>query len=88
MNVERGASVITYDVLLGAYIVAVKMLNIHDRIFDPSDPALGRGSFGSIVPLNDELEDFVAKRIKFREKLQLMKKGTHGREWSVDARFS
>lgn len=34
MNVERGASVVTYKVLLGAFIVNVKMLNIDEHIFE------------------------------------------------------
>lgn len=33
MNVERGASLITYNVLLGSFIVAVRMLNIDQHIF-------------------------------------------------------
>ena len=32
MNVERGASLITYNVLLGPFIVAVRMLNIDEHI--------------------------------------------------------
>jgi serine/threonine protein kinase len=87
-SVERGASLITYDVLLGPYIVGVKMLNIDDHIFQESGQSLGKGSFGSIVPLRDELGELVAKRIKFREKLQLMSKNNNGQEWSVFARFS
>lgn len=34
------------------------------------------------------MEEFVAKRIKFQEKLQLMSQRHHGEDWSVHARFS
>lgn len=34
MNVERGAALITYNVLLGAFVVAIRMLNIDEHTFD------------------------------------------------------
>lgn len=88
MSVERGAALVTYNVLLGTYIVNVKMLNIDDSIFNDNGKSLGRGSFGSVVPLHDDVGEFVAKRIQFREKLQLMSQRYHGQEWSISARFS
>ena len=52
MAVERGASVITYHVLLGPYVVNIKMLNLSDRVFDKKE-SISQGSFGSIIPLTD-----------------------------------
>lgn len=53
MNVERGATVVTYDVLLGPYIVTITLLNLSDHVFDIKE-SIYHGSFGSIIPLADE----------------------------------
>ena len=63
------------------------MLNLSGRIFNAKE-SVSCGSFGSIVPLADDQEEFVAKRVKFRKRWQLMQKSVHGRDWCVDARFS
>lgn len=55
-NAERGASIIDYAVLLGPYIVVVRMLNINERTFDQFGSYLGKGSFGSVLSLRDERE--------------------------------
>lgn len=55
-NAERGASIIDYAVLLGPYIVVVRMLNVNERTFDQFGSYLGKGSFGSVLSLRDERE--------------------------------
>ena len=54
-NVEHGAAVVTYDVLLGPYIVTITLLNLSDHVFDISE-SICHGSFGNIIPLADEKE--------------------------------
>lgn len=53
MAVERGASVIIYDVLLGPYIVTISMLNLAERVYNNKE-SLYRGSFGDIIQLSDK----------------------------------
>ncbi len=55
-NAERGASIIDYAVLLGPYIVVVRMLNVNERTFGQFGSYLGKGSFGSVLSLRDERE--------------------------------
>lgn len=69
---KNAAAVITYHVLLGPYVVTVKMLNMNSRIFDRLTPSMGAGAFGLIVPLSDENESFVAKRIGFTKSIRIM----------------
>jgi hypothetical protein len=78
VNVERDAAVITYHVLVGPYMVTVKVLNTDEDLNNNSEiTTLGKGSFGSIIAQNDGNEQFVAKRIKFQTKLQLVSTPAH-----------
>jgi dUTPase len=50
VNVERGAAVLTYHVLVGPFVVIVKVLNIDEDLNNSSEiTTLGKGGFGSII---------------------------------------
>jgi hypothetical protein len=75
-------------VLVGPFVVNVKVLNIDEDLNNTSDIlTLGKGGFGSIIAQNDGNEQFVAKRIKFHRKLQLMEIPIHKIDWVLTATY-
>jgi hypothetical protein len=72
VNVEHGATVLTYHVYIGPFMLIMKVLNIDEDINNSFDvTTLGKGCFGSIIAQNEGNKQFVAKRIKFQRKPQL-----------------
>jgi hypothetical protein len=70
-------------------MVIVKMLNIDNGInINSGGTVLGKGEFGSILEQYDGNDHFVAKRIKFQRKLQMMKKPIDRMNWVLTATFS
>jgi hypothetical protein len=88
-SVERGAAIITYHVIVGPFIIIVKMLNIEDEINNSSASIiLGKGGSGSIVARCDGKEQFVAKRMEFKKKLHLIKATKDQSDWMLTATYS
>lgn len=71
MALRNRAAIVDYQVIVGPYAVGARMLNLADRVFEHLTSSIGEGSFGSIIPLVDEKDEYVAKRIRFTGKMTL-----------------
>lgn len=65
MKLSNQITTVDYQVMAGAYTVAVRMVNLPEKAINHDASQIGRGSFGSVVLLSDDNDEFVAKRVMF-----------------------
>lgn len=68
--VDNYGAVVTYNVVVGAFIVRLKMLNINTRIDQSQyERTVKTGGFGTVILARSPNGGFVSKRIYFTREL-------------------
>lgn len=80
---------ITYKVIVGAYVVRIRLLNVNDDIKDrPYERTINSGAFGTIILSRLADSEFVSKRFSFIRNLELLPCTSTSEGWTLKANFS